>query len=211
MTTPTTSEEALLDAAEARFAGQGFVATTIKQIAGDADVNSALLYYYFADKEALYSEVVTRLITRMAAEMMGALGQASGPASAIELFATHHNAMLEQRPHLRKIIGRELIDHDAKHAQQAIRHLAATTFARLQATIVAGQRAGHFRADLDPRFVAISLVAQTTYFQIARPAIELLLGEGAPISADTGVAFAKHAARFTLAALAPVTTPAEVG
>ena len=35
------SRNAILDAAEARFAGQGFDATTIKEIAGDAKVNLA--------------------------------------------------------------------------------------------------------------------------------------------------------------------------
>ncbi|MEX2182486.1 MAG: TetR/AcrR family transcriptional regulator [Gemmatimonadaceae bacterium] len=207
MATLPDTKVAILDAAEARFAAQGFVPTTIKQIAGDAGVNSALLYYYFADKEALYGEVVTRLITRMAGAMSSVLASADGPAAAIERFATQHNEMLERLPHLRKIVGRELIDHDAAHAQDAIRHLAATTFARLRAAIGAGQQAGIFRDDLDPRFVAISLVAQTTYFEIARPAVELLIADGKPISADVGAAFARHAAAFTLAALAPPRHP----
>ena len=208
MTTPSDSKAAILDAAEARFAAKGFVPTTIKQIAGDAGVNSALLYYYFADKEALYSAVVTRLITRMAAEMSAVLATAASPVAAIENFAKQHTELLERQPHLRKIVGRELIDHDAAHAQQAIRHLAATTFARLQAAIAAGQNSGLFRPDVDARFAAISLLAQTTYFQIARPAIELLLAEGKPLPPEIGAAFARHAAAFTLAALAPAVPPA---
>jgi AcrR family transcriptional regulator len=197
------TKDAILDAAEARFAAKGFDATTIKQIAGDAGVNSALLYYYFADKNALYAAVVARLIHRMAGEMSGVLAAASSPTAAVEGFALHHSAMLERNPHLRKIVARELIDHDAKHAQQAIRHLAATTFARLQAAIAAGQASGIFRADVDPRFVAISVVSQTTYFHVARPAVELLLGDGQPLQPATVEAFARHAAAFTLAALAP--------
>jgi AcrR family transcriptional regulator len=197
------AKESILDAAEARFASKGFDATTIKQIAGDAKVNSALLYYYFADKEALYAAVVLRLITRMAAEMGGVLATATSPVDAIEGFARHHSAMLEGNPHFRKIVARELIDHDAKHAQDAIRHLAATTFKRLQAAIAAGQQASIFRADLDAGFVAISLVSQTTYFHVARPAVELLLGDGKPLPAATVEAFARHAATFTLAALKP--------
>ena len=63
------SRTAILDAAEARFAVQGFDATTIKEIASDAGVNSALLYYYFADKDALYGAAVSRLIGRLATEM----------------------------------------------------------------------------------------------------------------------------------------------
>lgn len=209
MTAPirsTESRDSILDAAEARFAGQGFAPTTIKQIAADAAVNSALIYYYFADKEALYREVVTRLIARMGERMSAALAGASGPAAAIAAFATNHHAMLESEPHLRKLIGRELIDFDAKHAQGAIRKLAADTFERLRRAIEAGQTAGIFRRDLNARFVAISLVSQTTYFHLARPAISLIVADGGPVPEETGAAFAKHAAQFTLAALAPLPT-----
>ena len=199
----TESREAILDAGEARFAGQGFAPTTIKQIAADAAVNSALIYYYFADKEALYGEVVSRLIARMGQRMSGVLAAASTPAEAITAFATQHHVMLESEPHLRKLIGRELIDYDAKHAQGAIRKLAAETFMRLRGAIEAGQAAGHFRRDVDARFVAISLVSQTTYFHLARPAISLIVADGGPVPKATGVEFAAHAAQFTLAALRP--------
>lgn len=203
MSNPPDTKNSILDAAEARFAAKGFDAATIKQIAADAKVNSALLYYYFADKEALYAAVVLRLITQVAAEMSGVLAAAGSPPQAVEAFAVNHSAMLNRNAHLRKIVARELIDYDAQHAQEAIRHLAATTFARLQATIAAGQQAGLFRGDMDPRFVAISLVSQTTYFHVARPAVELLLNDGKPLAPATVEAFARHAGAFTLAALAP--------
>ena len=200
------SKDAILDAAEARFAGQGFAPTTIKQIAGDAGVNSALIYYYFADKEALYGEVVSRLITRMSGAMSAVLAAASDPAAAITAFATQHNSLLESNPRLRKLVGRELIDYDAQHAQSAIRQLVANTFERLRGAIVAGQTAGIFRSDVDARFAAISLVSQTSYFHLARPAIAQIFAGGGAIPKEMGAEFAAHAARFTLAALAPTTT-----
>lgn len=198
------SKDAILDAAEARFARQGFDATTIKQIAGDAGVNSALLYYYYADKEALYGEVVTRMIRGVAGAMGQAIAGITDPAEAVHTFATRHLAMLEANPRLRKVVGRELIDYDAAHAQEAIRHMAATIFDKLQGAIAAGQRAGIFRADLDPRFTAISIVAQTTYFHLARPAVEILLAGGKAIPPATTLAFGEHVAALTLAALKPV-------
>jgi AcrR family transcriptional regulator len=199
------SKDAILDAAEARFARQGFDATTIKQIAGDAGVNSALLYYYYADKEALYGEVVSRMIRGVAGTMSQAIAGITDPVEAVRTFATRHLALLEANPRLRKIIGRELIDYDAAHAQAAIRQMAATIFDKLQGAIAAGQRAGIFRADLDPRFTAISIVSQTTYFHLARPAVEILLAGGKAIPAATTVAFGEHVAALTLAALKPPT------
>ncbi|MEP7176615.1 MAG: helix-turn-helix domain-containing protein, partial [Gemmatimonadales bacterium] len=56
------TRDLILDAAERLFADQGFARTTIKQIGRQAGVNSALLYYYFADKDRLYREVLARFI-----------------------------------------------------------------------------------------------------------------------------------------------------
>ena len=197
------SRALILDAAEARFAVQGFDSTTIKEIAGDARVNSALLYYYFADKEALYHDVVSRLLERMADEMAQAFVPGMAPDELLRAFILQQGRTLEANPRLRKLIGRELIDHDALHAQAAIRHLAASTFARLRGAIAAGQHAGLFRPDVDPRFAAISIVGQTAYFHFARPAVEILLNDGKALPAGTSEAFARHVADFTLAALAP--------
>lgn len=199
----TESRTEILDAAEARFARQGFDGTTIKQIAGDAKVNSALLYYYFADKDALYGAVVSRFIERIAAQVAQTFTGRGDPASLVADFAARQGRVFEAEPRFRKLLGRELIDFDARHAQAAFRHLAATTFERLRATIAEGQRAGVFRDDLDPRFAAISLVGQTAYFHFARPAVEILLADGRPLPAGTTDAFAAHVADFTLAALAP--------
>jgi len=204
MTESPQNKSGILDAAEGRFAAQGFDSTTIKQIAGDAGVNTALIYYYFADKEALYHATVERLILNIASTMAGVLAGASDPASAVQQFARQHHAFLESHPRMPRIIVRELVDHDAEHAQAAIAQLVAGTFERLRGAIAAGQAAGIFRADLDPRFVAISLVSQTTYFNVARPAISLIFANGGPIPRELGEAFAEHAGKFTLAALAPV-------
>ena len=199
------SRTAILDAAEARFARSGFEGTTIKEIAADAGVNSALLYYYFADKEALYGAVVSRFIERIVATMAETFVGDETPSGRVRDFARRQGRMFEAEPRFRKLLGRELIDFDAQHAQAAFRRLAATTFERLRATIADGQRAGVFRADVDPRFAAISLVGQTSYFHFARPAVEILLAGGKPLPAGTSDAFATHVAEFTLAALAPAT------
>ena len=64
------SRDALLDAALRCFAAKGYSATTIKDLASEAQVNSALLYYYFADKETLYRETL-RHVARQLGETAG--------------------------------------------------------------------------------------------------------------------------------------------
>ncbi len=50
--------EAILDAAFRLFSDQGYTAVSIKDIAEASGVNSALIYYYFTNKEQLFLEVL---------------------------------------------------------------------------------------------------------------------------------------------------------
>ncbi len=54
------SRERILDAAQARFARDGYDGASMGGIAGDAGVSSALPAYFFGDKEGLYDAVMER-------------------------------------------------------------------------------------------------------------------------------------------------------
>jgi TetR/AcrR family transcriptional regulator len=196
------ARDQILDAAERLFADQGFARTTIKRIGGEAGVNSALLYYYFGDKERLYHEVLQRLIGALVDRTMSQLQTAGDPATRLRRFVAAQAEVLASRPTFPKLIMRELADHDASHALAQVRQLSATSFRRLCALVEEGQRAKLFRADLDPRFAAISIVAQLAYFFMAWPAVRVLLDARPALPpAETARDFARHAAEFALAAL----------
>jgi TetR/AcrR family transcriptional regulator len=192
---------AILDAAEALFARRGFRSTTIKAIAGDAGVNTALLYYYFPDKQGLYHAVLERGFGGLIAEGQDRLAGATDPEDAVRAFVAMQAAYLGRHPNRPQLFVRELIDHGAEHAAGQLTRLAATLFRRLCEIIERGQASGVFRPALDPRKAAISIVAQVAWFQVARPAIGILLGS--PGGPPPGFAddFATHAAEFALAAL----------
>ena len=196
-----TTRETILDAAERLFGRQGFAATTIKQIGAEAGVNTALLYYYFDDKLALYRAALARLFGGLL-EGGAQFDEALPPATQLERFVAFQLRFLTARPQAPRLLVRELLDHDAAHAVEGIAQLSTTVFKRLCDVIEAGQRAGDFRPGVDPRFAAISTIGQVAYFFIARPAIGRLLGEGGGgPSAATIEGFGRHAAAFALAAL----------
>jgi AcrR family transcriptional regulator len=202
MPEPATRDQ-ILAAAERLFAEQGFARTTIKQIGRDAGVNSALLYYYFADKEELYQEVLQRLIGNLVRRTSGSLDRPGPPASRLRAMVEAQAEVIASNPRFPRLLVRELAESDAAHAVGQIHLLAATTFRRLCDLVREGQTAGVFRRGLDPRFAAISIVSQVAYFAIARPAIRILLDTGPDgPSPETLRGFARHAADFALAALA---------
>lgn len=199
--TDTPSRDLILDAAERLFAAQGFARTTIKHIGREAGVNSALLYYYFADKDRLYRAVLQRFVSRLVTRTMSAAGD--DPEAAVRAFVAAQADAVAASPHAPRLFARELIDYDASHAVQQVHLMAVTSFRRLCGLIEEGQQAGLFRRDWDSRYAAISTIAQVAYFSIARPAVRVLLQERPPGSPDAVLqAFARHAAEFAVAALA---------
>lgn len=202
------SADLILDAAEHLFADRGFTAVTVKEIAQKAAVNPALLYYYHNSKETLYRHVIERFVADLVRGATAKLEAAADAEDAIRGVTQAQFEMLRAKPHIARLIVRELVDYHASHAVGALRDLGATLFRRLCSIISDGQARGVFRAELDPRFAAFSTIAQLPYYFIARPALEAL-ALGAPRQADdtTAAAFARHAGEFAVAALRSSPSP----
>ncbi len=202
MTNDADARDRILDAAEELFAARGFADTTIKQIGARAGVNPALLYYYYDGKETLYREMLRRLLTGFASGATRGLGDVSDPDEAIRRFTVVQAELVLAHPRFPTLLFREMIDHQARHAEQGVVEAIAGLFKRLCDLVEGGQRSGHFRADVDPRFAAISVISQIAYFALARPAIGIILGHGAgKLPDDVMRSFAQHAGRFSVAAL----------
>lgn len=60
---PTDSKDRILRAAQARFAEHGYARTSLRSIARDADVDHALVSYYFGSKEGLFKAIAELSLT----------------------------------------------------------------------------------------------------------------------------------------------------
>lgn len=202
MPEPVPSRDLILDAAEDLFATKGFAATTIKQIATAANVNSALLYYYFEDKATLYREAIRRILSTFTGQGLDLLDHPASPSEAVRTLVRFQSAFLGSRPHLPRLIARELAGHETAHAIPLFGEVLARLFKRLCEIIREGQRRGEFRGDLTPEFAAVSTISQVAFLHIARPAVGQFLGHGSNGPPKAVLAdFAQHAAEFALAAL----------
>jgi hypothetical protein len=137
---------------------------------------------------------------RLADVVQVAESPAAGLAAVIQIQA---EVFLTQ-PLLPRLIARELADHGAARGKPVIRENAQRLLAGITSLIRAGQQAGEFRDDLEPEFLAISVLSQINYFFIAGPVIEMLLDRDGATSDSAEVhRFADHVVRFSLAALEP--------
>src|SRR6202165_5210172 len=80
---PDQSREAILHAAVEEFANEGVAGARTDAIARAAQVNKALMYYYFEDKEALYGAVLDNAFSGMKAKVFEVLDSDLPPRKKI--------------------------------------------------------------------------------------------------------------------------------
>ena len=93
------TREAILVAAEDRFARLGFDGTSLQQIGEAADVARSTPAYFFGSKKALYDAVLARVIARAQEAMARAYAAEDGNRSAEEAAESYVSAFLDLLGH----------------------------------------------------------------------------------------------------------------
>jgi AcrR family transcriptional regulator len=86
---------AIVDAAMVCFARQGYAQTTIRHIAGEADISTGLMYHYFDGKEALLRAVFENCMSVLSGIMVQAY-RGSQPEERLPALLRAMFAMLEE-------------------------------------------------------------------------------------------------------------------
>lgn len=151
-------ERALLEAARAEFAAHGFASTTLKGVAAEADVNVAMIRYYFRDKQGLY-EAVLRSTLR---DVIGKLVRNRGtPQTSTRRFIHNFMQLMGKNPWLPALILRELAADRSRLHRVFMSEFVSGLLPELLETITHSQHSGELDAGVDPRLAAQSLLAMT--------------------------------------------------
>lgn len=86
------AREAILQAGERIFASKGLDGARTDEIAREAGVNKALLYYYFESKNALFNTVVDEMVSEPNQRFLGIL---SGPGPEGEVLLRYAGALFD--------------------------------------------------------------------------------------------------------------------
>ncbi|BBH22460.1 hypothetical protein Back11_38050 [Paenibacillus baekrokdamisoli] len=105
-----TVQERILKAAEEAFATSSFAGTRISEIAVKAEVNQALIHYYFDSKERLYQEVLTALFQQWEAYVQKWSWDGLDPESIIREYIRIHYELKCDIPNLYKIFHWEALE-----------------------------------------------------------------------------------------------------
>lgn len=144
-TTSTSTRDAVYASAASLFAGRGFDGVSMDDIAKDADVNKAMIYYHFADKLTLYRSIVGDGL-QMMSETIGTIASSSdSPQIKLDRFIDAFVRMTETRPWMPAMMLREIAEGAPRLDPATMGHMRGVVggFASI---LTQGQAAGVFRA-----------------------------------------------------------------
>ena len=177
MSTPN-SRVAVLQAAERVFAEKGFDGARMDDIAGEAKVNKAMIYYFFKNKERLFQAVLEDMYSGLQAATRAASSTASDPVERFFAMVSGYFDYVDGRRTYPQIIQREVIG-GGKFLGAIAKHLEPMYKAG-RAIITEAIEGGFFRK-LDAGHLLLTAVAMTAfYFNSAK--LFGLISKTAPLS-----------------------------
>lgn len=182
---PEASRAAILRAALREFSEKGLAGARTDAIARSAQVNKALLYYYFGGKEKLWSAVLDDVFAELSRTLCDALDRDLPPRQKLLLYAGTHFDFMARSPLLPRLMHREMMQAGL-HASPQVRRIAQEclrpVFMRVGAMLREGMARGEFRS-VDPRQFAMSMAAIIVHYFTSAPLAEAITGQD-PFSAE---------------------------
>lgn len=153
-------EDQLLDIARRLFANRGFHATSLRDIAEEAKITKAALYYHFPNKDELYERVVIQSLDALVQMVAADVARAKTPTDRVRAFM-HSSAHFldEHREHW--LAGANAFREAGQTERRGVAlHLRDTYEKLLRRCVSEGIEAGEFRevdAAMTTRFLLSGL------------------------------------------------------
>jgi TetR/AcrR family transcriptional regulator len=175
---PEESRAAILDAAAREFARYGVDGARTDTIAREAQVNKALLYYYFKDKETLYGAVLDGAFSGLKDKVFRVLDSAAPPREKILQYVGAYFDFIASNQLYPRLMQREMMrarEGESQHIDKIIRNHIQPIFARVSAVLREGIARGEFR-EVSPAHFVPSMVAMIVFYFSSAPVMQKIVG-----------------------------------
>jgi len=160
---PDRTREALLQAAVAEFAREGYGGARVDRISRAASSNDRMLYYYFESKERLFHAVIERCYADLVRAEEALVLDLTRPRAALDALIAFNWGYYWDHPELLSILASENL-FEGRHVRDAIPgDFSRAQFRFLDKVIRAGVEAGVFQRDVD-LFLIFMTIMSLTYF-----------------------------------------------
>lgn len=175
---PEQSRAAILQAAVREFSREGVAGARIDAIARSARVNKALLYYYFKDKDALYSAVLDHVFGGLTTTVNAAFALNAPPREKILAYVRAHFDYVAGHPLYPRIVQGEMMSagrNGSSQLDRIVKHYFRPLAGQLSQVLTEGMAAGDFRS-VDPMQVVPSIISVIVFYFTNAPAMRSMTG-----------------------------------
>jgi len=163
--TPDQTREALLHAAVAEFAHEGYGGARVDRISRAAKSNDRMLYYYFKSKEKLFHHVIEHCYADLVAREEALDLDLTRPREALAALVAFNWGYYWEHPELLSILASESL-FKGRHVRNNIRRsFANTQLGMLDRVIESGIKLGLFKPEHDSFHVYLSILSLTYFYR----------------------------------------------
>jgi AcrR family transcriptional regulator len=161
------TEEKIIQAARKLFTQKGYEATKTRDIAKEADINLALLNYYFRSKEKLFEMIMQESVGQFMQVISDIVNnESTSLEEKIELLVNNYIDMLLRFPDMPLFVMNHIKTNPDRAAMRQ-RFLGSYFMKQIQTAIKKGEI-----ANINPMNIMMNIVALTIFPFIAKPMVQ---------------------------------------
>jgi AcrR family transcriptional regulator len=159
----------IMEAAEKLFAEQGFAGTSVRDIAEAAHVNLAMISYYFGSKEKLMEAMFDHRGADFKLQLENILQNKNlSPMQKVEKLIDEYVERIYKKQCFHKIMTREQMVSSSSAITERIYELKQSNFLLIKELINEGQKAGHFKKNIDISLLMMTLTGTSSQLVTAQ-------------------------------------------
>lgn len=166
----------ILNVAEQLFAVEGFDGTSVREIAKLANVNGAMISYYFGSKEKLLEALVLYRISGMKLKIETLIQEDITPIEKIDRVVEFYIKRVYSNRCMYQILHFELTNKKREINLEAFTQVKNDNLNLMQNIIKEGQEQGLFQPNVDIKLLSPIIIGSLTHFHMNKPYFSEILG-----------------------------------
>lgn len=159
----------IIDKSEKLFAEKGFDGTSIRDIAKAADINIAMISYYFGSKEKLLEAIVYYRISALKLLLNTLTTEEINPLEKINRLIEFYISRIHQNKTIYQIIHHEISNNKRDFDFELFTQIKIDNIKTLAQIIKEGQDLGIFKEDIQVELIPPVIIGTLTQMNINQP------------------------------------------
>lgn len=169
------TENAILIAAKKIFIKKGYSGARMQEIADAADINKAMLHYYFRSKDQLFSKIMEGAVSLMASQIIPSFVGQTSVIEKLETLVHNYIDTVNKNPYIPLFIISELSRGQQNFQTQLKSKMVENdVFSGFMQQILTEQKQGKIN-DIPPHHIMLTVMSLLTFPFIAKPVFVKML------------------------------------